>query len=72
MTYAIPTRAPSTRAVVPALRGITDTVDSADHLFGLVQFKVGTGGYAQEYVGEWDYVLRPMWARAYRTWQARH
>ncbi len=54
------------------LRGITDTVDSADHLFGLVQFKVGTGGYAQEYVGEWDYVLRPMWARAYRTWQARH
>ena len=26
MTYAIPTRAPSTRAVVPALRGITDTL----------------------------------------------
>ena len=47
------------------LRGIADTVDPENHLFGLVQFKVGTGGHAQEYVGEWDYVLRPLWAKAF-------
>lgn len=53
------------------LRGIADTLDPADHLYGLVQFKVGTGGYAQEYVGEWDYVLRPLWAKGFRTYLAR-
>ncbi len=53
------------------LRGIADTLDPENHLFGLVQFKVGTGGYAQEYVGEWDYVLRPLWAKGFRTYLAR-
>jgi lipid II:glycine glycyltransferase (peptidoglycan interpeptide bridge formation enzyme) len=53
------------------LRGIADTLDPANHLFGLVQFKVGTGGYAQEYAGEWDHVLRPLWAKGFRTYQAR-
>ena len=53
------------------LRGIADTLDPANHLFGLVQFKVGTGGFAQEYAGEWDYVLRPLWARGFRAYQSR-
>jgi lipid II:glycine glycyltransferase (peptidoglycan interpeptide bridge formation enzyme) len=53
------------------LRGISDTLDPANHLFGLVQFKVGTGGFAQEYAGEWDYVLRPLWAKGFRAYQAR-
>ncbi len=53
------------------LRGIADTLDPGNHLFGLVQFKVGTGGFAQEYAGEWDYVLRPLWARGFRAYQAR-
>jgi lipid II:glycine glycyltransferase (peptidoglycan interpeptide bridge formation enzyme) len=53
------------------LRGIADTLDPDNHLYGLVQFKVGTGGYAQEYAGEWDYVLRPLWARGFRAYQAR-
>lgn len=53
------------------LRGIADTLDPANHLFGLVQFKVGTGGHVQEYVGEWDYVLRPTWAKAYALYQSR-
>ena len=53
------------------LRGIADTLDPDDHLFGLVQFKVGSGGYAQEYVGEWDYILRNSWAKAYAMYQAR-
>ncbi len=53
------------------LRGIADTLDPANHLFGLVQFKVGTGGFAQEYAGEWDHVLRPVWARGFSAYQAR-
>jgi vancomycin resistance protein VanK len=36
------------------LRGITDTLDSDDDHVGLIQFKVGTGGEAVEYAGEWD------------------
>lgn len=53
------------------LRGIADTLDPDNHLFGLVQFKVGTGGYAMEYAGEWDYVLRPIWAKGFRAYQSR-
>ena len=53
------------------LRGISDTLDPANHLYGLVQFKVGTGGFAQEYAGEWDYVLRPLWAKGFQTYQSR-
>ena len=54
-----------------SLRGIADTLNPADHLFGLVQFKVGTGGTAVELLGEWDLVLRPAWAKAYDIVQAR-
>jgi len=53
------------------LRGISDTLDPANHLYSLVQFKVGTGGFAQEYVGEWDRILRPAWARAFKAYQSR-
>ena len=53
------------------MRGISDTLDSNNHLFGLIQFKLGTGGYAQEYVGEWDYVLSPIWARAFDAYMSR-
>ena len=44
------------------LRGITDTLDSEDDHVGLIQFKVGTGGEAVEYAGEWDLALsRPIY-----------
>ena len=44
------------------LRGITDTLDAADPHIGLIQFKVGTGGQAVEYVGEWDFPInRPLY-----------
>ncbi len=36
------------------LRGITNTVAADDPHLGLIQFKVGTGGRAVQYVGEWD------------------
>jgi len=44
-------------ATVYDLRGITDTVASDDPHLGLIRFKVGTGGEAVEYVGEWDLPL---------------
>ncbi len=53
------------------LRGISDTLDPSDHLFGLLQFKVGTGGFAQEYVGEWDYAIRPLLNRAFEAYMRR-
>lgn len=41
-------------ATIYDLRGITESVDSNDPHLGLIQFKVGTGGRAVEYSGEWD------------------
>lgn len=41
-------------AEVYDLRGITETLASDDPHLGLIQFKVGTGGEAVEYAGEWD------------------
>jgi lipid II:glycine glycyltransferase (peptidoglycan interpeptide bridge formation enzyme) len=53
------------------LRGISDTLDPDDHLFGLIQFKLGTGGQAVEYLGEWDYPLNPLLHRAFEMYMAR-
>lgn len=53
------------------MRGITDTLDPENPLIGLLQFKVGTGGQAIEYVGEWDKVLRPIWNFAVNQWLKR-
>lgn len=40
------------------MRGITETLDSGDSHIGLIQFKVGTGGEAVEYLGEWDLPIK--------------
>ena len=53
------------------MRGISDTLDPDDPLFGLLQFKLGTGGGAVEYLGEWDLALRPVMARAFDAYLAR-
>lgn len=53
------------------MRGISDTLSADNHLFGLIQFKLGTGGYAQEYVGEWDYNISPILAKAFSIYMAR-
>ncbi len=53
------------------LRGISDTLDPDDHLFGLIQFKVGTGGEAVELAGEWDFPLRPIWHKAFDVYMKR-
>jgi lipid II:glycine glycyltransferase (peptidoglycan interpeptide bridge formation enzyme) len=53
------------------LRGITPTLDAGDSHVGLIQFKVGTGGRAVEYVGEWDLPLRPTIYRGFDLYMRR-
>jgi lipid II:glycine glycyltransferase (peptidoglycan interpeptide bridge formation enzyme) len=53
------------------LRGITDTLDPEDAHVGLIQFKVGTGGEAVEYAGEWDLPLRPLLYKAFSVYMSR-
>ena len=38
---------------------------------GLIQFKLGTGGQAARYIGEWDLPLRPMIYRAFNLYMRR-
>ena len=47
------------------LRGITDTLDPDDSHVGLIQFKVGTGGEAVEYAGEWDLPVNRLLYKAF-------
>ena len=59
------------KATVYDLRGITEGLEADDPHLGLIQFKVGTGGEAVEYAGEWDLPLsRPLYA-AFDLYQRR-
>ncbi|MDN6514167.1 MAG: peptidoglycan bridge formation glycyltransferase FemA/FemB family protein, partial [Acidipropionibacterium jensenii] len=42
------------------LRGITEGLAADDPELGLIQFKVGSGGEAVSYIGEWDMVIDPL------------
>lgn len=53
------------------LRGITATLDSDDDHVGLIQFKVGTGGEAVEYAGEWDLPLNKAIYKAFDLYMLR-
>jgi vancomycin resistance protein VanK len=53
------------------LRGITDTLDPEDSHVGLIQFKVGTGGEAVEYAGEWDLPLNRAIYKAFDLYMGR-
>lgn len=55
-------------AAVYDMRGITDTLSADDPHLGLIQFKVGTGGQAVEYLGEWDLPLNRVLYRAFTTY----
>lgn len=50
------------------LRGITPTLDPNDPHVGLIQFKVGTGGYARQLVGEWEKSINKFWSLAFATY----
>ena len=58
-------------ATVYDLRGITESVDSDDPHLGLIQFKVGTGGEAVEYLGEWDLPLNRLLYTAFDQYMSR-
>jgi lipid II:glycine glycyltransferase (peptidoglycan interpeptide bridge formation enzyme) len=58
-------------ATVYDLRGIGDVLDESDHLFGLIQFKLGTGGQAAEYLGEWDFPLNKLLHKALDVYMSR-
>jgi lipid II:glycine glycyltransferase (peptidoglycan interpeptide bridge formation enzyme) len=58
-------------AEVYDLRGITDTLDHDDPHVGLIQFKVGTGGQAVEYAGEWDMPVNPLLYKAFSVYMQR-
>jgi lipid II:glycine glycyltransferase (peptidoglycan interpeptide bridge formation enzyme) len=58
-------------ATVYDLRGITDTLDEGDPHFGLIQFKLGTGGEAVEYAGEWDLPLNKLMFAAFDLYLKR-
>jgi lipid II:glycine glycyltransferase (peptidoglycan interpeptide bridge formation enzyme) len=53
------------------LRGIGDALASDDPLFGLIRFKLGTGGEAVEYAGEWDLPLNRVLHRAVNAYLRR-
>lgn len=53
------------------LRGISDTLNESDPLFGLIRFKLGIGGQAVEYVGEHDYPILKLWAKLFEFYLSR-
>jgi len=53
------------------LRGITETLDPDDSHVGLIQFKVGTGGEAVEYAGEWDLPINGPVYKAFSWYMGR-
>ncbi|MBA3529612.1 MAG: peptidoglycan bridge formation glycyltransferase FemA/FemB family protein [Propionibacteriaceae bacterium] len=58
-------------ATVYDLRGITEGLEADDPHLGLIQFKVGTGGEAVEYLGEWDLPLNPILHHAFDLYLRR-
>ncbi|WP_128431862.1 lipid II:glycine glycyltransferase FemX [Streptomyces cyaneus] len=58
-------------AAVYDFRGITDTLEESNHLLGLLRFKVGAGGEAVEYLGEWDFPLNRLLHKALDLYMAR-
>lgn len=58
-------------AAVYDLRGITETLDADDPHVGLIQFKVGTGGEAVEYAGEWDLPVNRALYKAFQLYLQR-
>ena len=58
-------------AAIYDLRGITDTLTTDDAHVGLIQFKVGTGGEAVEYAGEWDLPLNRAIYKAFEVYLKR-
>ena len=53
------------------LRGIVEGVGADDPEVGLIQFKVGTGGEAVAYLGEWDFPINKVLYKAFDLYMKR-
>lgn len=53
------------------LRGVAETLDPEHPMFGLLRFKIGTGGETVEYPGEYDLALNKPLALALRIYLRR-
>ncbi|MFI1363056.1 lipid II:glycine glycyltransferase FemX [Streptomyces griseochromogenes] len=71
MQWRMMTDAHELGAHVYDFRGITDTLEESNHLLGLLRFKVGAGGEAVEYLGEWDFPLNRLLHKAFDVYMAR-
>ena len=69
--WAMISDALAAEADVYDLRGITETLDADDPHVGLIQFKVGTGGEAVEYAGEWDLPVNRLLYKAFELYLRR-
>ncbi|MGH3792207.1 MAG: lipid II:glycine glycyltransferase FemX [Pseudonocardiaceae bacterium] len=58
-------------ASVYDLRGVSDTLDPSDPLFGVTRFKIGSGGHVAAYLGEWSYPLDEQLYEAFERYLAR-
>ena len=47
-------------------RGISDSLEESHPLFGLLRFKLGTGGKVVKYIGEWDLVINSFVYRIFK------
>jgi hypothetical protein len=61
----------ATGATLYDLRGIGASLDADDPLFGLTRFKLGSGGRAVEYLGEWELPINRLLHRAVGAYLAR-
>lgn len=53
------------------LRGVSDLLDPQLPLYGLLRFKMGLGGEAVEYLGEWDYPINRPLHKAFHLYLSR-
>jgi lipid II:glycine glycyltransferase (peptidoglycan interpeptide bridge formation enzyme) len=49
------------------MRGVSDTLDPERPKFGVLRFKMGTGGDAVEHIGDWHFPVHPPLHRAFMT-----
>jgi lipid II:glycine glycyltransferase (peptidoglycan interpeptide bridge formation enzyme) len=61
----------SAGASVYDLRGVSDTLDPADPLFGVTRFKIGSGGHVAACLGEWSYPLDEVLYEAFEQYLTR-
>jgi lipid II:glycine glycyltransferase (peptidoglycan interpeptide bridge formation enzyme) len=53
------------------MRMVSPVIDPGDRRFGVLRWKLGTGGHVVESLGEWDYPLNAPLHKAFRLYMAR-